>query len=629
MTRNSSTKQKQRSAHRKTSFTIVNALILFLVFGSLGTLVIYLIHASPITNTCARSSIDVPSCGVLWGAYVPSEQLTTLESQVGRQFDIFMQYNDFSTGTNGQIPNSADLPLIQGGRTLLASWQPRIYSSDTNYSWTQIADGSLDSSVIIPQAQRIKALGSTKIFLAFDSEMDDLSTHPVASYGTPADYVAAYQHIYNVFKAQGVSNVIWVWTPTGYSGNYSTLSQYYPGDAYVNWVGYDPYNFYQCNSNETTWRSPTTLFSGFYNWVSDGGLGTGAETKPMILDEYGSHDDAADPIAGDSDWYAQIPAALQALPRLKALSEFDSVGICTSQLLTAADIAGFAQAGLSSTVVGNGGASTPPVSPTPTPTPSPTPDTTPPSVSLSAPSNGATISGTQVVSGSASDNVGVSKVTLYVDGSLVASDTATPYTFSLDTTKYSNGTHTIYLEAFDAAGNHSDSATVSISVKNNATTSPTNGGTNPVTPTPTTPTTTISATAPSSATPIAVSGNLTIAPASPSSPVTLKVDGQPVAGNSINTTNLTNGTHIITITEDGKTKSQAITVHNPRPKAIRNYLQAHRAAAYVSVSSLLAVLLAIVWFGRNVLLRRFIPAKVRANNILFGASSGFKRPRWH
>ena len=343
---------------------------------------------------------------------------------------------------------------MQGGRTLLATWQPRVFSKGTNYSWTQIADGSLDSTIIIPQAQRVKALGSTKIFLAFDSEMDDTTSHPAESYGTPADYVAAYQHIYNVFKAQGVTNVIWVWTPTGYSGYYGTLSQYYPGNAYVDWVGYDPYNFYECSSSQTNWRSPTTLFSGFYNWVSNGGLGAGAESKPMILDEYGTHNDANDPIAGDSDWYAQIPSALQSLPRLKALSDFDAVGVCTTQISSSEDVAGFKAAGLSATVLGTNGSATTP------------PDTTPPTASVSTPSNGASVKGTVPVTVSASDNVGITKVEILINGVVADTMTKAPYTYAWNTSSEANASYTIEAKAFDAAGNVGISPTESVTVAN-------------------------------------------------------------------------------------------------------------------------------------------------------------------
>ena len=441
---------------------LVVAILVVATFAAIGAKVLSATHAltptlsnSTITNTCSRSAIEVPSCGVLWGAYVPSQQLPNLESQVGRQFDIFQQYNDFSTGTNGEIPNANDLSLIKGGRTLLATWQPRVFSSGTNYSWTQIADGSLDNNIIIPQAQRIKALGSTKIFLAFDSEMDDTSTHSTANYGTPANYVAAYQHIYNVFKEQGVTNVVWVWTPTGYSGYYNTLSQYYPGDAYVNWIGYDPYNFYQCSSSETTWRNPTTVFDGFYNWVGSGGLGTVAESKPMILDEYGSHNDSNDPITGDSDWYAQIPNAVQALPRLKALSEFDSGGICSTTLTSAQDVAGFKAAGLSATVLGTSTASS-----------SPVPDTTPPTVSITSPSSGASVKGSVPVTISASDNVGVTKVEVLINGTVADAMTTAPYTYTWNTSSEANASYSLEAKAFDAAGNGGTSTTMSVTVDN-------------------------------------------------------------------------------------------------------------------------------------------------------------------
>jgi chitodextrinase len=446
----------------QSKFRPILALVTVIAFGLIGTLLLVLTHAAtPITNTCSRSAIMVPSCGVLWGVYVPGEALSSLETQVGRQFDLFGSYQDFeATSNSGKIPNPTTQPLITAGQTQLADWQPRVYSTGAVVPWADIAAGNYDTSVIIPQAQRIKAIAPTKIFLTFGSESNDISTHPAATYGTAAQYVAAYQHIYNVFKAQGVTNVVWVWDTTGSTA--STVSSYYPGDAYVDWLGYDPYNFYGCN-NDNTWKSPLTTFGNYYNWVSNGGLGTGAETKPMILDEYGSHNDAEDPITGDSNWYSQIPAALAQLPRLKAVVEFSSVGICDTTLDNAADIAGFKSAGLSATVLGTSGSTSPPVSPTPTPPPA---DTTPPSVSITAPSNNATISGVTTVTGTASDNVGVSKVELYIDGTTVATDTSTPYTFSVDTTKYANTTHTLYLEAFDAAGNDADSSTVHVTVDN-------------------------------------------------------------------------------------------------------------------------------------------------------------------
>ncbi len=94
-------------------------------------------------------------------------------------------------------------------------------------------------------------------------------------------------------------------------------------------------------------------------------------------------------------------------------------------------------------------------------------DTTAPSVSITSPKNGDTVSGNITVEVSASDDQsGISKVELYVDGSKVAEDTSAPYTFSLDTTSISDGTHKLVAKAYDGAGNVGTSAEVTITVKN-------------------------------------------------------------------------------------------------------------------------------------------------------------------
>jgi hypothetical protein len=94
-------------------------------------------------------------------------------------------------------------------------------------------------------------------------------------------------------------------------------------------------------------------------------------------------------------------------------------------------------------------------------------DKIPPVVSISSPASGATVSGTVIISATASDNVGVAKVEFYLDSSLQVTDTASPYTSSWNTAAASNGSHTIMAKAYDAAGNTA-SASVIVSVSNGA-----------------------------------------------------------------------------------------------------------------------------------------------------------------
>ena len=93
------------------------------------------------------------------------------------------------------------------------------------------------------------------------------------------------------------------------------------------------------------------------------------------------------------------------------------------------------------------------------------PDTTPPTVSITAPANGATVSGTAVtVSATASDNVGVVGVQFKLDGAnLGAEDTTSPYSVTWNSTTAANGSHTLTALARDAV-NTTLSAGISVTV---------------------------------------------------------------------------------------------------------------------------------------------------------------------
>jgi len=91
------------------------------------------------------------------------------------------------------------------------------------------------------------------------------------------------------------------------------------------------------------------------------------------------------------------------------------------------------------------------------------PDTTAPVTSITAPADGATLSGTVSVTASATDNVGVTSVDFYLDGVLQATDTTSPYAWSWNTTG-ADGVHTLTSVAHDAAGNVGTSTGVSVTV---------------------------------------------------------------------------------------------------------------------------------------------------------------------
>lgn len=206
-------------------------------------------------------------------------------------------------------------------------------------------------------------------------------------------------------------------------------------------------------------------------------------------------------------------------------------------------------------------------------------DTTPPVVAITGPANNATVSGTVQVTASATDNVGVARVQLQLDGQNAgAAVTAAPYVYSWDTTKVSNGSHTLRAIATDTSNNSATSAVVTVTVSNAAadTTPPF-----------------VNITAPANN--AVVSGTITVSatatdPDSPVSFVQLQVDGANAGGQlisapyfiSLDTTALSNGTHILrAVAQDpsanrGTSPAVTVTVSNTTalPSAITLVQQA-------------------------------------------------------
>ncbi len=110
-------------------------------------------------------------------------------------------------------------------------------------------------------------------------------------------------------------------------------------------------------------------------------------------------------------------------------------------------------------------------------------DIIPPTVELTAPSEGATLTGTVTFSAIASDNVAVHRVAFFVGTSQVGIDYYAPYSYNYNTRAQSNGSKVITAKAYDAKGNVGVSEAVNVTFDNDLTppdvvlTSPTHGST--------------------------------------------------------------------------------------------------------------------------------------------------------
>jgi subtilisin family serine protease len=100
------------------------------------------------------------------------------------------------------------------------------------------------------------------------------------------------------------------------------------------------------------------------------------------------------------------------------------------------------------------------------------PDTTPPTVNITSPTNGTTVSGNVVIAAIASDDSGIEKVQFSGGPSYLGFDLTPPYTKLWNTNAVSDGQQWVRVRAVDNAGNVSPWVAVSVTVSNNPDSTP-------------------------------------------------------------------------------------------------------------------------------------------------------------
>ncbi|KGJ91586.1 Ig-like domain-containing protein [Thalassotalea sp. ND16A] len=93
-------------------------------------------------------------------------------------------------------------------------------------------------------------------------------------------------------------------------------------------------------------------------------------------------------------------------------------------------------------------------------------DNSGPAVNITSPAGGATVSAAVTITAAASDPSGVTQVQFFVDGVLLSTDTVVPYSASWNTTRVTDGAHTLTAQASDTVGNTEISTSVNVTVDN-------------------------------------------------------------------------------------------------------------------------------------------------------------------
>jgi hypothetical protein len=255
-----------------------------------------------IADVAARSRV-APKDGALFGAWVGQRDTSThygsvlaFEEALGRKLAIDLHYRSWDNDYWREERRD-----VARGRVPLITWDVRAEGQAAD-----INDGVHDA-LIREKARAIAALDGP-VLLRWGAEMSG------GRYGPPAEYIAAWRRIQGIFADRGADNVEWVWCPTAWSFVTDTARPYYPGDANVDWICADGFNWYPAMP---PWKSFTKIFEAFYEWGSRRG-------KPLMIGETGVMEDPEDP-GRKAEWFRSIAGELRAMPAIKAFVYFHSV----------------------------------------------------------------------------------------------------------------------------------------------------------------------------------------------------------------------------------------------------------------------------------------------------------------
>ena len=263
---------------------------------------------------------------ILLGAYdnntqTSFENIIDLEDSLHTTFPLIHIYTAWGDKPEQKFPTLQVESILELGSIPVITWEPWLTDFDAEAhpelpprekrekgGMTDVAKGLYDFYLIEWAKQAKKT--NTSIMVRVGHEMNDPYRYPWGPQNNkPKEFIAAWQHIHDVFKQQSVENVVWVWSP---HPAYGLFTDYYPGDAYVDFVGSGVLN-YGTAATWSKWWTFKEILGNYYGQLS-------SFNKPIMVSEFGSLS-----VGGDRDkWFSDaLDSMPQRYPAVKAIIFFN------------------------------------------------------------------------------------------------------------------------------------------------------------------------------------------------------------------------------------------------------------------------------------------------------------------
>lgn len=245
-----------------------------------------------------------------YGGDDPIEDAVALENALDTTFPLLHSYVAWGDDSEHEFPASFVEAVRDLGSVPVLTWEPWLTTFENRLhphlplrterdrgGLAGIARGDYDFYVDRWAAEA--ADYGDPIVLRFAHEMNDPYRYPWGPHNNEVDeFIAAWRHVVERFRAAGADNVLWAWSPhVAYEGYWS----FWPGDSYVDWVATGALNYGE-SAVWSDWYAFDQIFGRHYDELHRVG-------KPILIAEFGSL-----AVGGDrAEWYRD---ALVDLPRL-------------------------------------------------------------------------------------------------------------------------------------------------------------------------------------------------------------------------------------------------------------------------------------------------------------------------
>ncbi len=286
-----------------------------------------LIHETNIQMPAAAQAVHEKSNVVNTGIFFPAntngltdvKQVMAYQQQYPVPFNIISLYIPWGDEKRSRFPETLVDSIYQLGAIPMITWEPwgSLFAVSQESEALQaeekvfehITKGVFDAYL----KEFSRQIGKLKrpVYLRFAHEFDN-PAYPWSPRGnnTPEEFIAAWRYVHDFFTRQGVYNAIWVWNPW----KPGAVDAYFPGEAYVDWIGVDILNYGSYNT-DSTWYSFEELYLPFHDKpLFQSGL-------PVMVAEMGS-------LSTEEKQDAWLTGAFDAIaerfPEIKAVVFFNS-----------------------------------------------------------------------------------------------------------------------------------------------------------------------------------------------------------------------------------------------------------------------------------------------------------------